>query len=120
MVTYQLPDTHGYIKEGENIFVRTCGNKILNLSLWFAFTACPNTGETVQNGACVCANTGETVQNGVCTCVNTGEIVQNGACVCTYTGQTVQNGVCACPPSHVVQNGTCTGKSHWFDHGLHY
>ena len=42
-------------------------------------TACPNSGETVQNGACVCANTFETVQNGICTCP-AGQIVQDGAC----------------------------------------
>ena len=45
----------------------------------FDFTACPNKGETVQNGACACANTGETVQNGACTCP-ANQIVQNGAC----------------------------------------
>ena len=43
-------------------------------------TACPNSGEIVQNGACVCANTFETVQNGICTCP-VDQIVQNGACM---------------------------------------
>ena len=48
-------------------------------SIIFYFTACPNKGETVQNGACACANTGETLQNGACTCP-ANQIVQNGAC----------------------------------------
>ena len=48
------------------------------LKIMFA-TDCPNSGEIVQNGACICANTFETVQNGACTCP-AGQIVQNGAC----------------------------------------
>ena len=55
-----------------------------------AFTACPNTGEILQNGACICANAGETVKNGVCTC----------------------------PVGQFVQSGACIGKSHWLDHRL--
>ena len=31
-----------------------------------AFTACPNTGETVQNGVCTCP-VGQAVHNGACT-----------------------------------------------------
>ena len=31
----------------------------------FDFTACPNTGETVQNGACACP-ADQIVQNGAC------------------------------------------------------
>ena len=48
-------------------------------------------------------------------CPNTGEIVQNGACICANTFETVQNGVCVCPAGQIVQNGTCVGKSHVFN-----
>ena len=62
-------------------FLQFSNNKLIFgnfLKIMFA-TDCPNSGETVQNGACVCANTFETVQNGICTCP-AGQIVQNGAC----------------------------------------
>ena len=51
-------------------------------------------------------------------CRNTGEIIQNGACICANAGETVQNGVCTCPVGQFAQSGACVGKSHWFDHGL--
>ena len=38
---------------------------------------------------------------------------------CPNTGEIVQNGYCVCPIGHLVHNGACTSKSHWFDHGLH-
>ena len=44
-------------------------------------------------------------------CPNSGEIVQNGACICANTFQTPQNGACTCPAGQTVQNGACVGKS---------
>ena len=44
-------------------------------------------------------------------CPNSGEIVQNGACVCANTFEIVQNGACTCPVGQIVQNGACAGKS---------
>ena len=38
---------------------------------------------------------------------------------CPNSGEIVQNGYCVCPIGHLVHNGACTSKSHWFDHGLH-
>ena len=57
-----------------------------------SITDCPNTGETVQNGACACANTGETVQNGACACP---------------IDQILQNGVCACKSLHLEKGISC-------------
>ena len=44
-------------------------------------------------------------------CPNSGEIVQNGACICANTFETVQNGACVCPAGQIVQNGACAGKA---------
>ena len=44
-------------------------------------------------------------------CLNSGEIVQNGACICANTFETLQNGACTCPAGQIVQNGACAGKA---------
>ena len=47
-------------------------------------------------------------------CPNTGETLLNGACACTNTGETVKNGACACPVNQIVQNGACASRTPYF------